>query len=85
LPSTKRSGAGFGKVFAALGFRKAAEHVSKDVELWQQGAINLVINSEREGFAHASYITMGQSVGLRRGQSSCANRHVVKECPSMTP
>ena len=38
------------------------------MEWWRQGAINLVINSEREGFAHASYITHGPSVcalGLR--------------------
>jgi 4-hydroxyphenylpyruvate dioxygenase len=64
----EENGAELGKVFKALGFRKAGRHVSKDVEWWRQGAINLVINSEREGFAHASYITHGPSVcalGLR--------------------
>ena len=68
LPSTKRAAPSSADVFAALGFRKAGRHVSKDVEWWRQGAINLVINSEREGFAHASYITHGPSVcalGLR--------------------
>jgi 4-hydroxyphenylpyruvate dioxygenase len=38
------------------------------VEWWRQGAFNLVVNAEREGFAHASYITHGPSVcalGLR--------------------
>ncbi len=64
----EESAAALGKLLAALGFRKTARHVSKDVKLWRQGAINLVVNSEREGFAHASYITHGPSVcalGLR--------------------
>jgi 4-hydroxyphenylpyruvate dioxygenase len=62
------SGAELERVFAALGFRRAGRHVSKDVEWWRQGGVNLVINAEREGFAHASYITHGPSVcalGLR--------------------
>jgi 4-hydroxyphenylpyruvate dioxygenase len=62
------SGAELARLFAALGFRRAGTHVSKDVEWWRQGAINLVINSEREGLAHASWITHGPSVcalGLR--------------------
>jgi 4-hydroxyphenylpyruvate dioxygenase len=49
-------------VFRGLGFARAGRHVSKDVEWWRQGAINLVINAEREGFAHASYITHGPGV-----------------------
>ncbi len=58
----EESGAELERVFASLGFRRAGRHVSKDVEWWRQGDINLVINSEREGFAHASYITHGPSV-----------------------
>jgi 4-hydroxyphenylpyruvate dioxygenase len=64
----EESGAELGRIFASLGFQRAGRHVSKDVEWWRQGAINLVVNSEREGFAHASYITHGPSVcalGLR--------------------
>ena len=45
-----------------LGFRKAGKHVSKDVELWRQGDINIVINTDPRGFAHASYITHGTNV-----------------------
>jgi len=45
-----------------LGFRKAGQHVSKDVELWRQGDINIVINTDPRGFAHASYITHGTNV-----------------------
>ncbi|MDK1492041.1 bifunctional sugar phosphate isomerase/epimerase/4-hydroxyphenylpyruvate dioxygenase family protein [Sinorhizobium sp. 7-81] len=50
-----------------LGFRKAAKHKTKRVALYRQGAINLVINTEREGFANASYLVHGTSayaVGL---------------------
>jgi 3-dehydroshikimate dehydratase len=55
-------------VFRSLGFAQAGRHIAKDVTVWRQGAINLVINCEREGFAHAAYLTHGTSVcdvGLR--------------------
>jgi 4-hydroxyphenylpyruvate dioxygenase len=64
----EESAADLAQLFSALGFRRRGRHISKDVEWWAQGGINLVINSEREGFAHASYITHGPSVcaiGLR--------------------
>ena len=48
--------------FAGLGFQQAAQHKSKAVTRWTQGAINLVINKEKEGFAHSHYITHGPSV-----------------------
>src|SRR6185312_11817107 len=51
-----------GTFFAGLGFRKAGQHKSKAVTRWTQGAINLVINQEKEGFAHSHYITHGPSV-----------------------
>ena len=47
---------------AALGFRQTGTHRSKDVTLWSQNGVNLVINSDREGFAHSSYIVHGPSV-----------------------
>ena len=43
-------------------------HKSKAVTRWPQGAINIVVNSEKEGFAHSFNITHGTSVcaiGLR--------------------
>jgi 4-hydroxyphenylpyruvate dioxygenase len=55
-------------MFRTLGFREAGRHIGKDVAVWRQGGINLVINTEREGFAHASYLAHGTSVcdiGLR--------------------
>lgn len=51
-----------GRFLRELGFRKAGRHVSKQVELWRQGAINILINSENEGFAHSSYLMHGTSV-----------------------
>jgi 4-hydroxyphenylpyruvate dioxygenase len=51
-----------GRFFAGLGFRNVALHKSKAVTRWAQGAINLVINREKEGFAHSHYITHGPSV-----------------------
>ncbi|MEQ8813453.1 MAG: TIM barrel protein [Thalassobaculum sp.] len=45
-----------------LGFHHAGSHRSKSVELWRQGPVNLVINTDKEGFAHSSYIVHGPSV-----------------------
>ena len=52
----------FGEFFTALGFAPTARHRSKDVTRWQQGAINLVVNSEPEGLAHSFDIVHGGSV-----------------------
>ncbi len=52
----------FGQFFTALGFAPTARHRSKDVTCWQQGAINLVVNSEPEGLAHSFDIVHGGSV-----------------------
>ena len=63
------------KFFSSLGFRKAAQHKSKDVARWTQGSINLVINKEKEGFAHSHYITHGPSVcaiGLKVDNAAAA-------------
>ncbi|MCX2723133.1 bifunctional sugar phosphate isomerase/epimerase/4-hydroxyphenylpyruvate dioxygenase family protein [Roseibium salinum] len=45
-----------------LGFARAGRHVSKKVDLWRQGDINIVINTEPEGFAHSSYVMHGTNV-----------------------
>jgi 4-hydroxyphenylpyruvate dioxygenase len=49
-------------LLSQLGFRKTGAHHSKDVERWSQGAIELVINSEPDGFAHSHYVTHGPGV-----------------------
>ena len=50
------------KVFASLGFHRAGQHKSKAVTRWHQGSINLVINTDKEGFAHSFNITHGSAV-----------------------
>jgi 4-hydroxyphenylpyruvate dioxygenase len=50
------------RFLAGLGFQNVARHKTKAVTRWTQGAINLVINKEKEGFAHSHYITHGPSV-----------------------
>ena len=52
----------FGRMFTALGFAAVARHRSKDVVRWQQGEINLVVNSEPEGLAHSFDMVHGGSV-----------------------
>ena len=58
----------FEGVLRGLGFHKAGLHKSKAVTRWKQGEVNLVVNTEKEGFAHSFNITHGTSVcaiGLR--------------------
>jgi len=57
-----RTGDELGRFIAGLGFRCVGRHKSKAVTRWTQGAINLVINQEKEGFAFSHYITHGPSV-----------------------
>ncbi|HEX2888037.1 sugar phosphate isomerase/epimerase and 4-hydroxyphenylpyruvate domain-containing protein, partial [Vineibacter terrae] len=52
----------FRRVLGGLGFRLGGIHRSKAVERWCQGGINLVVNTEKEGFAHSYNITHGTSV-----------------------
>ena len=47
---------------ATLGFTPTAQHISKAVTRWQQGAINLLVNTEDTGFAHSSYVAHGTTV-----------------------
>lgn len=66
--ANEQEAAELGAMFRAFGFARAAKHKSKDVTLWRQGDINLLINTERDGFAHAAYLLHGTSVcdiGLR--------------------
>ncbi|HEY1542468.1 MAG TPA: TIM barrel protein [Xanthobacteraceae bacterium] len=51
-----------GRFIASLGFRAVARHKSKAVTRWAQGDVNLIINQDKEGFAHAHFVTHGPSV-----------------------
>src|ERR1700677_3257096 len=59
---------GFSAFMRGLGFTRSGTHKSKSVTRWSQGGINLVANTEKEGFAHSYYITHGTAacaIGLR--------------------
>lgn len=45
-----------------LGFTLVARHRSKDVDLYRQNDINIVVNREQDGFAHSFYLVHGTSV-----------------------
>jgi 4-hydroxyphenylpyruvate dioxygenase len=65
----------FERMLLGLGFRRAGEHISKAVTRWCQGNINLVVNREKEGFAHSYNITHGSAVcaiGLRVDDAAAA-------------
>jgi 4-hydroxyphenylpyruvate dioxygenase len=50
------------------GFARTANHTDRKVARWNQGAINLVVNQEERGFAHAFNLLHGGSIcalGLR--------------------
>ncbi len=58
-----------------LGFIRAGRHRSKNVTLFRQGAINLVLNAEPDSFAHAYYLVHGPSIcalGLRTQEDRSA-------------
>jgi 4-hydroxyphenylpyruvate dioxygenase len=52
----------FSGLLRGLGFTRGGTHKSKSVTRWSQGDINLVVNSEKEGFAHSYYLTHGTAV-----------------------
>ena len=48
-------------LIACLGFKEVAKHKTKQVSVFRQGDINLVINTEKKGFASSSYAVHGTS------------------------
>ncbi|AMJ60271.1 bifunctional sugar phosphate isomerase/epimerase/4-hydroxyphenylpyruvate dioxygenase family protein [Bosea sp. PAMC 26642] len=52
----------FERLLRALGFVRTGAHRSKDVDLWRQGDIRIILNSDEDGFAHSYQITHGSSV-----------------------
>jgi 4-hydroxyphenylpyruvate dioxygenase len=53
---------GFQRLLTALGFAETGRHRSKDVSLWSQGDIRIVVNAHREGFAQSYRVAHGLSV-----------------------
>ncbi len=48
-------------ILKTLGFRKTAIHRSKKVEIYQQGDIRLLLNTDERGFANSSFAVHGTS------------------------
>src|SRR5690606_3333127 len=52
----------------SMGFALRGHHKNREVSLYRQGGINVVVNTSKEGFAHSSYLVHGTSayaIGLR--------------------
>ncbi|AEQ52364.1 bifunctional sugar phosphate isomerase/epimerase/4-hydroxyphenylpyruvate dioxygenase family protein [Pelagibacterium halotolerans] len=49
-------------LLASMGFAHAGRHIAKHVDLYRNGGVNIVINTEREGFAHSAYLMHGTCV-----------------------
>jgi 4-hydroxyphenylpyruvate dioxygenase len=58
----ERGAGAFESSLKGLGFGKVGKHRSKEVTHWRQGDINIVVNCDKEGFAHSFNITHGPSV-----------------------
>jgi len=62
--------ASLARFLQSLGFARAAHHRSKNVTLFRQGEINLILNAEPNSFAHAYFLMHGPSIcaiGLKTG------------------
>ena len=51
-----------GRLLHGLGFRRAGRHIAKAVELWQQGEVRIIVNTDPDGFASASHAVHGLTV-----------------------
>jgi 4-hydroxyphenylpyruvate dioxygenase len=49
-------------MFSAMGFAHVGTHRSKDVTLHRQGDVNLILNAEKDAFAHSFFLLHGPSV-----------------------
>ncbi|TAJ28390.1 sugar phosphate isomerase/epimerase and 4-hydroxyphenylpyruvate domain-containing protein [Bosea sp. (in: a-proteobacteria)] len=77
---------GFETLLRALGFARTGTHRSKEVALWRQGDIRIVLNSEDDGFAHSYQITHGTSVcalalRVRDAQAATARAKALLDVP----
>jgi 4-hydroxyphenylpyruvate dioxygenase len=72
-------------ILATLGFARAGRHRSKNVTLYRQGDIHLILNAEPDSFARAHFAVHGPSIcaiGLATDDSVRAqNRATALHCP----
>jgi len=50
------------QMLTKLGFGRAGRHRSKDVTLYRQGGVNLVVNAQKDSFAHSYFLMHGPSI-----------------------
>lgn len=68
------------KVFSTLGFTFVGKHRTKDVRVYRQGAIYLVINTDIRGFARTAYAMHGPTayaIGLSVDDAAAALKRAV--------
>ena len=61
----------------SMGFSHVGNHISKDLALWQQGDIRIVLNHETSGFASSAYVTHGTTIcdiGLKVEDAAATTR-----------
>ena len=61
------------EILRSLGFARSATHIAKDLTLWTQGEIRIVINRETTGYASGAYTMHGTTVcdiGLSVGDAA---------------
>ena len=51
-----------GTILHCMGFRRVGRHVSKAVELWQQGTVRVIVNTDSDGFANSSHVMHGLNI-----------------------
>ncbi len=56
------TGKALAKMLALLGFQRVGHHRSKDVTLFRQGTVNIVLNAEPDSFAHSYFLVHGPAV-----------------------
>ena len=61
-------------IFEIMGFSKVATHRSKNVDLYRQGEINLILNNEPNSIASYFAAEHGPSVCGKIGRASCRER-----------
>ncbi len=50
------------RLLVPLGFARSGRHLSKDVTLWRQGGINIVVNTDPNGLARSSFLARGTAI-----------------------
>lgn len=78
------SGTALGTLIGQMGFRRAGRHRSKDVTLYRQNDVNLILNADPNSFARTHFVEHGPSVcaiGLRTDDPIRAlNRAIALQC-----